>query len=145
MMEYKQMTAEHVAAVAEIEKLCFADPWSTNSITSELNNPLSLWLVALDGERVVGYVGSQTVLDGADMMNLAVLPQYRKQGVGQALVNELVDRLKQKGAICLALEVRQSNLPAISLYEKLGFVQVGLRPNYYRNPRENALILRKEW
>ena len=145
MMEYKQMNAEHVAAVAEIEKLCFADPWSINSITSELNNPLSLWLVALDGERVVGYVGSQTVLDGADMMNLAVLPQYRKQGVGQALVNELVDRLKQKGVICLALEVRQSNLPAISLYEKLGFVQVGLRPNYYRNPRENALILRKEW
>lgn len=145
MMEYKQMTAEHVDAVAEMEKLCFADPWSINSITSELNNPLSLWLVALDGECVVGYVGSQTVLDGADMMNLAVLPQYRKQGVGQALVNELVDRLKQKGAICLALEVRQSNLPAISLYEKLGFVQVGLRPNYYRNPRENALILRKEW
>ncbi len=144
-MEYVRMTAAHVPAIVEIEKLCFSDPWSVNSISGELNNPLSLWLVALDGDCVVGYVGSQTVLGGADMMNLAVLPQYRNQGVGMTLVNQLVMCLREKGAISLALEVRQSNLPAISLYEKLGFVQVGVRPNYYRNPKENALILRKEW
>lgn len=144
-MNYERMTALHTQAIAEIEKLCFSDPWSLNSICSELSNPLSLWLVALDGDRVVGYVGSQTVLDGADMMNLAVLPQYRKQGIGEALVTHLVQCLREKGAICLALEVRQSNEPAIRLYKKLGFAQVGVRPNYYRNPRENALILRKEW
>ena len=144
-MEYVLMAADHVSAVAEIEKICFSDPWSVNSVTSELHNPLSLWLVALDGDRVVGYVGSQTVLGGADMMNLAVVPEYRKQGIGEALVNHLVERLQEKGAISLCLEVRQSNIPAISLYEKLGFSQIGLRPNYYRNPKENALILRKEW
>lgn len=144
-MKYERMTASHTQAVAEIEKVCFSDPWSLNSINSELDNPLSLWLVALDGDRVAGYVGSQTVLGGSDMMNLAVLPEYRKQGIGERLVNELVEHLKENGACCLVLEVRQSNEPAISLYTKLGFQQVGLRPNYYRNPKENALILRKEW
>lgn len=144
-MDYVLMTAEHIAAIAEIEKICFSDPWSINSIASELENPLSLWLVALDDDCVVGYVGSQTVLGGADMMNLAVLPEYRKQSIGETLVRTLVERLRAKGAISLSLEVRQSNQPAICLYEKLGFTQVGIRPNYYRNPKENALILRKEW
>lgn len=144
-MDYVLMTAEHISAIAEIEKICFSDPWSINSIAGELENPLSLWLVALDDECVVGYVGSQTVLGGADMMNLAVLPEYRKQSIGETLVRTLVERLRAKGAISLSLEVRQSNQPAICLYEKLGFTQVGVRPNYYRNPKENALILRKEW
>ena len=126
-----------------MEKCCFSDHWSENSIASELNNPLSYWLVAeVDGE-VAGYVGSQSVLDAADMMNLAVSPKYRKQGIGQALVENLVQHLQQNNVIALLLEVRVSNAPAIALYEKLGFIQVGRRPNYYHNPREDALILRK--
>ena len=145
MIQIKQMTDAHVAQIAALEKLCFSDPWSENSVASELNNPLSLWLVALDGETVAGYVGSQSVLDGADMMNIAVHPDYRRQGVARELVTELTDALAEKGVKILALEVRQSNAPAIALYEQLGFQQVGLRPNYYRNPRENALIMRKEW
>ena len=145
MIQIKQMTDAHVAQIAALEKLCFSDPWSENSVASELNNPLSLWLVALDGETVAGYVGSQSVLDGADMMNIAVHPDYRRQGVARELVAELTDALAEKGVKILALEVRQSNAPAIALYEQLGFQQVGLRPNYYRNPRENALIMRKEW
>ena len=144
-MKYLLMDETHVADVAELEKVCFSDPWSEKSISSELCNPLSLWMVAVDEGKVVGYVGSQSVLGWSDMMNLAVLPQYRKQGIGEALVTHLVQCLREKGAICLALEVRQSNEPAIRLYKKLGFAQVGVRPNYYRNPRENALILRKEW
>ena len=145
MIQIKQMTDAHVAQIAALEKLCFSDPWSENSVASELNNPLSLWLVALDGETVAGYVGSQSVLDGADMMNIAVHPDYRRQGIARELVAELTDALAEKGVKILALEVRQSNAPAIALYEQLGFQQVGLRPNYYRNPRENALIMRKEW
>ena len=145
MIQIKQMTDAHVAQIAALEKLCFSDPWSENSVASELNNPLSLWLVALDGETVAGYVGSQSVLDGADMMNIAVHPDYRRQGIARELVAELTDALAEKGVKILALEVRQSNAPAIALYEQLGFRQVGLRPNYYRNPRENALIMRKEW
>lgn len=144
MIEIINMTAAHVAQIAEIEKLCFSDPWSENSVASELNNPLSLWLVALDGATVAGYVGSQSVLDGADMMNIAVHPDYRRQGIARELVTGLAGALTEKGVKSLALEVRQSNAPAIALYEQLGFQQVGLRPNYYRNPRENALIMRKE-
>lgn len=139
------MRQEHVAQVAELEKLCFADPWSENSVASELDNPLSLWLVAVDGERVAGYVGSQTVMEESDMMNVAVHPDYRKQGIATALIVGLVEELHKRGSRCLTLEVRASNETAISVYRKLDFQEVGRRKNYYRNPREDALILRKEW
>lgn len=144
-MEYVLMNESHVEAVAQIEKLCFSDPWSVNSIGSELKNPLSLWLVAQQDGKVAGYVGSQTVLGEADMMNLAIHPDFRRQGVAEQLVFRLIEQLRQQGSHILMLEVRVSNLPAIALYEKLGFVQVGRRPNYYTKPKEDALILRKEW
>jgi len=139
------MELSHVTHVAELEKLCFSDPWSERSIASELNNPLSFWLVAMEGDCVAGYVGSQTVLGETDMMNIAVHPDFRRQGVAEALINALVTELRKLGSRSLTLEVRASNEPARKLYEKLGFVQVGRRPNYYRNPREDACILRKEW
>jgi len=78
-------------------------------------------------------------------MNLAVQPEYRRQGIGEKLVSALIAALAQQNVHSLTLEVRVSNAPATSLYEKLGFVQVGRRPNYYKNPKEDALILRKEW
>jgi ribosomal-protein-alanine N-acetyltransferase len=139
------MTADHVAQVAQLEKLCFADPWSESSITSELNNPLSLWLVAEEDGCVLGYIGSQTVMGEADMMNVAVHPEYRRRGIAQALVNGLIDALRCNDVTSLTLEVRATNEPAKRMYEKLGFQQVGVRKNYYRHPREDALILRQEW
>lgn len=145
MIEYVQMTQAHIAQIAELERMCFSMPWSERSIESELNNPLSLWIVAVDGDKVTGYVGSQSVMGESDMMNVAVLPQYRRYGIGQELVCRLIDILRSKGNYCLTLEVRVTNEPAIRLYDKLGFTQVGRRPNYYSNPREDALILRKEW
>ena len=144
MIEIVTMTEAHVAQIAQIEKLCFSDPWSENSISSELNSRISLWLVALDGASVAGSIGSQSVLDEADMMNVAVHPDYRRQGIGEKLVLALAQALTEKGIRGLMLEVRESNVPAIALYEKLGFRQVGLRKNYYRAPKENALIMRKE-
>ena len=140
-----QMNESHVQQIAELEKICFNDPWSVNSITSELNNRLSLWLVAIEDEAVVGYVGSQTVIGETDMMNIAVHPAYRKKGIGTALINELIHELALRGSRSLMLEVRASNETAISVYMGLGFIEVGCRKNYYRNPREDALILRKEW
>ena len=145
MIHIVPMENHHVMQVAALEKQCFSDPWSENSVASELNNPLSLWLVAVDDGNVAGYVGSQTVMDETDMMNIAVDERYRRQGIAQMLVEVLVERLKKMDSRCLTLEVRISNAPAIALYEKLGFAQIGKRPNYYRNPKEDALILRKEW
>ena len=145
MIKLMKMTAAHVAQVADLEKLCFSDPWSERSIASELDNKLALWLVAVDGEHVVGYVGSQTVLPETDMMNVAVSPERRREGIAEALVDALVSDLKNIGSTSLTLEVRASNMPAIGLYEKMGFLEAGRRKNYYRNPREDALILRKEW
>ena len=142
MIELVRMNESHVAAVAELEKQNFPDPWPEIAVRSELTNKLSLWLVALEGSTVVGYVGSQTVLQEADMMNIAVAHTHRRRGIARVLVEELV---RQLDAYQLSLEVRASNAPAIALYESLGFKQVGLRKNYYRNPREDALILRKEW
>ena len=145
MIRIVKMEECHVPGVAALEKICFHDPWSEKSIASVLNNPLSCWLVAVQENAVVGYVGSQSVVDASDMMNVAVHPDHRRKGIAEALVLSLVEELKQKGSRCLTLEVRASNLPAIALYEKLGFSQIGRRKNYYRNPREDALILRKEW
>ena len=145
MMMITEMGERHVTQVAELEKLCFHDPWSEKSIAGELNNLLSLWVVAVEDDRVVGYVGSQTVCGESDMMNIAVHPDYRRRGIARSLVEYLVRELANRGSECLTLEVRSSNESAQALYEMLGFQQVGLRKNYYRNPREDALILRKRW
>ena len=145
MIQYVFLNESHVTPIAELEKLCFSDPWSENSVASELHNPLSLWLVALEGETLVGYVGSQTVMGETDMMNVAVHPDHRRQGIALALIRALIEALQARESHSLTLEVRVSNVPAIGLYESLGFQEAGRRRNYYRNPKEDALILRKEW
>ena len=145
MMTFTEMKAVHVPQVAELEKLCFADPWSEKSVASELNNIWALWIVAVEDDRVVGYIGSQSCGDETDVMNVAVHPDCRRRGIAESLIGVLVTELKNRGSRALMLEVRASNAPAIALYEKLGFYQVGCRKNYYRNPKEDALILRKGW
>ena len=143
--EITHMTAADVAEVAALEAVCFSNPWSEASVASELDNPLSLWLVARDAAGLLGYIGSQSVPDEADMMNLAVRPDARRQGVAQALLQALEAALRENGIRSLTLEVRAGNEPAIRLYTQAGFRQVGLRKNYYFHPKEDALILKKEW
>ena len=142
MIEIVRMNESHVSAVAELERQNFSEPWPEIAVRSELTNKLALWLVAVEDGVVAGYVGSQTVLQEADMMNIAVADTHRRRGIARLLVEELI---RQLDAYQLTLEVRASNAPAIALYEKLGFTQVGLRKNYYHKPKEDALILRKEW
>ena len=144
-MEIVRMNESHIEGIAALERRCFTDPWSSRSIASELSNPLALWLVAQEEGVVAGYIGSQSVLGEADMLNLAVAPEYRRRGLGTMLIGTLEGLLMQQGVSCLTLEVRVSNEAAIRLYEKLGFSQVGRRRNYYEKPREDAWILRKEW
>ena len=143
-MMIRQMQARDIPAVAELEIQIFSDPWSENSIRSSFDNKISCWLVAEIDGVVVGYIGSEAVLDSADMMNVAVSPDYRRQGIAEALVNGLSDALREKDIRFLMLEVRVSNMPAIALYEKLGFTVAGRRPRYYSNPREDAYVMRKE-
>ena len=145
MIELVQMSDDHILQVAALEAQRFSAPWSEKAILGELTNPLSYWLVALEEDKVVGYVGSQTVMGEADMMNLAVLPEYRRQGVARCLVKTLIEKLALQGVCSLTLEVRASNAAALSLYENLGFTKVGCRPRYYTKPIEDAWILRKEW
>lgn len=138
------MNESHVAQIAALEQLCFSDPWSENSVRGECENPLSFWLVALEDDQVVGYIGSQSVPPEADVMNLAVAPTYRRRGIGRSLMQALTEVLHSQGIESLFLEVRASNDPALALYGEFGFTEVGRRKKYYVNPTEDALILRKE-
>ena len=144
-MKYMRMTKEHAPLVAELEAACFNDPWSLQAFESEAENPLSLWIVAEEDGKVIGYIGSQSVLGQADIMNLAVSEDYRRKGIGRGLVLALVKELSKQDVTIALLEVRVSNTPAITLYESLGFSKVGCRKNYYFHPKEDAYIMRKEW
>ena len=145
MIQIVPMDQTHVEAVAALEKQCFADPWSLQSIAGELTNPLALWLVAVtDAGTVAGYAGSQFVLDEADVMNVAVSPAERRSGTGSQLMLALMRELAGRGIRILTLEVRTSNTAAVSMYDRLGFKQVGRRTRYYFHPVEDALILRAE-
>ena len=143
-MEIVRMSEAHVAEIAALERECFSLPWSEASIRSELRNELSLWLVAVEDCRMLGYVGSQTVLGESDMMNLAVRPDCRRRGIGRALVEALCEVLRVEKAVSLTLEVRASNEAAKALYAALGFTSVGCRPRYYSRPTEDAELFRKE-
>ena len=139
------MCAQHVAQIAALEREFFSVPWDEASVRGELDNPLALWLAAVDADgAVLGYVGSQTCFEDADILNVAVAPDAQRQGIGGALMQELERQLLPKGVERITLEVRASNVPAIRLYEGLGYTQVGLRKGYYEKPREDALILQKQ-
>ncbi|MBQ1410275.1 MAG: ribosomal protein S18-alanine N-acetyltransferase [Oscillospiraceae bacterium] len=139
------MQRRHIAAIAALEAASFSAPWDEASIRAELDNPLALWLVAEGADGgVLGYVGSQSCFEDADILNVCVAPEARRQGVAEALMRELELQLPAKGVEKITLEVRSSNTPAIRLYEKLGYAQMGVRRGYYEKPREDAWIMQKQ-
>ena len=140
------MTADHLDEVAELERICFSVPWSRNMLAEELDNMLSAFLVALDDfGRVVGYAGLQVVLDEGYITNIAVRPECRKQGIAGKLLQVFLDFAEANCLAFLTLEVRASNYDAIALYGTRGFRSVGRRKNYYEHPREDALIMTREF
>ncbi len=143
-MTIRSMLPADVPQIAALERLCFSDPWSEGSVAGELENALSLWLVAEEDGTVRGYIGSQSVPPDCDILNLAVAPDARRQGLGQQLLQALLDALHRRGIERVFLEVRPTNVPARALYAALGFEEIGRRKEYYVNPVEDALILRKE-
>ena len=145
-MDYQliPLAHEHLGQAAEIERLCFSDPWSEKMLAEHLANPCSLTLAAVDGVgRLLGYVGLLAVVDEGYITNVAVRPDCRRQGVASSLLQALEARGRARNLTFLTLEVRQSNAPARALYENQGYVQAGLRRNYYENPREDAVIMTK--
>ena len=136
------MNGDHLDEVAELERVCFPDPWSRNMLKEELENDLAAFLVALDGQgAVAGYAGLQVVLNEGYILNVAVRPDCRRQGVAGQLLQVFLDFAKGNQLAFLTLEVRASNYPAIALYGSRGFRGVGRRKNYYEHPKEDAVIM----
>ena len=143
-MEFVVVDVEerHIADIMQIEKECFSLPWNRRQLMNQLTDDWHIFIAACTREdKVLGYVGVDCVLDEGYISNVAVSPQYRKQGIADALLIELLHRAEERELAFLTLEVRESNLPAISLYSKHGFANVGVRKNYYAKPMENAILM----
>lgn len=141
--EIRRATPSDIAFIAKLEAETFSLPQSAESLSEMANGCAKILLVAtLDGEYA-GYIGAYTVCRESDIMTVAVLPAFRKKGVGRALVNALFDELNGESD-ALFLEVRASNTAAISLYTSLGFERIGVRKNYYKSPTEDAILYKKE-
>ena len=140
------MNADHLDELVELERICFSTPWSRNMLAEELDNACSAFLVAVDAnERVVGYAGLQVVLDEGYIANIAVFPEHRRKGVAGQLLQVFMNFAEANRLAFLTLEVRASNQAAIALYANRGFEEVGRRKNYYEHPREDAIIMTKEF
>lgn len=142
-MQYRIIDIEpkHVPQIKEIEKQCFSVPWTDDQLRAQLPDKMHVFIVAESGEKVLGYVGMMFVLDEGYISNVAVAPEYRRMGIADALISELLRRANELELSFVTLEVRESNAPARALYEKNGFSDVGLRKNYYNFPTENAILM----
>ena len=134
-------TEAHLSGAAAIEKACFADPWSANSLELLTREGIGVGFLCTDGDRVVAYGGMICAVDEGQITNIAVLPEYRRRGMGDALVRALLRYAKDEHLDTVTLEVRASNAAAIALYRRLGFREVGRRKAFYSKPTEDALIM----
>ncbi len=143
-MAVREMRIEDLDWVQGIENLSFASPWSRRSFLYELTeNKRAVYLVAELGGRIAGYIGMWVICDEGHITNLAVHPDFRRQGVGSRLLEELIVAAVARGVARMTLEVRVSNLGAQQLYANYGFETVGTRRRYYRDNNEDALIMWK--
>lgn len=141
MLKIREMEMDDLEKVAELEEELFQTPWTLNGLFSFFLRDDVKFLVALEDQKLAGYCGIVTVLDEGDIVKVAVAKKQQRQGIGQALVQELIRCVQEQGICTIHLEVRQSNEPAIALYKKLGFLEDGIRKDYYENPVENALLM----
>ena len=138
-MKIVPMTTEDAKALAELDKLSFAVPWSEKSFLEEANNQLARYFVAKDEEKIIGYGGIWLVSGEGNITNIAVHPEWRKKGIASKILEELIKSAESCEQIFL--EVRESNVAAIRLYEKHGFKNCGVRKNFYHSPVENGIIM----
>lgn len=142
-MEFRivDVSTEHIPQIEEIERECFSRPWTAEQLKSQMRDAQHEFIAAMDGGRVLGYVGLMYVLDEGYISNVAVHPEARRQGIGDALIDALAAKAAELELAFLTLEVRESNAPAIALYAKHGFHPVGKRKNYYDAPKEDAVLM----
>ena len=140
------MHPDHIPAIAKLERECFSRPWSEQMLAEELENQCAAFLTAVDetGE-VLGYAGLLVAADEGYITNVAVFPQYRRRGIAAKLLQVFCDFAAAHHLAFLTLEVRPSNAAAIALYESFGFTERGRRRNYYDLPKEDALILTRDF
>lgn len=134
----------HIKEIARLEELCFSEPWSEEGIL-EAYRCGTKFFVAETGDRLLGYIGIKAVVDEGYITNIAVFPRYRRKGVAKALLNKVFAFAKEKRLSFVSLEVRPSNTAAVALYQKTGFKEEGRRKDFYRLPREDALIMTKRF
>lgn len=139
----KLMDEYDLDGVLEVSSLSLKESWTKSSFAKELSNPLAKYIIAKDKDKVVGFAGVWIIVDEGHITNIAVHPNYRGQGIGIQLVNELINKSKELGCIALTLEVRESNSIAQNLYKKFGFSVDGVRKKYYEDNKEDALIMWK--
>lgn len=142
-MFVKKLSSDDVSDILRIDSECFTNPWSEDTVSSLLKNSNACVFGALEGDLLIGYVALEWVLDEGSLTNLAVLPEFRRNGVAESLLQELLAFAESNNLQFVTLEVRASNIPAMSLYRKLGFKEVGKRPRYYSSPVEDALLMTK--
>lgn len=141
-MTVRRATIEDAKEIFAIEMECFSVPWSLDSIETELlNEDNKLYYVVEDANGVVGYAGAWLVYDEGQITNIAISPSARRQGFGAKLTSALIEECFKRGMHEIFLEVRISNLSALSLYRQLGFTVKGMRKNYYSEPKEDAYIM----
>ena len=142
-MEFRivDVSAEHIPQIEEIERECFSRPWTAEQLSGQMRDTQHEFIAAVDDGRVLGYVGLMYVLDEGYISNVAVHPEARRQGIGDALIDALAAKAEELELAFLTLEVRESNAPAIALYAKHGFHPVGKRKNYYDAPKGDAVLM----
>ncbi len=145
MIIFEMLSEDNVSEVWELEKICFDDPWDIKAFTSELDNKISVYFAARDEEskKIVGYAGVWMMYDCANITNIAVAPEYRREGLGGKMLELLINVSRERKMETITLEVRASNSAAIALYEKYGFVKCGLRRRYYQG-NEDAVIMTRQ-
>lgn len=135
---------DYVEELVELERKCFKDPWSATMFSGDLQSEFTYYFGIFNKDgMLVGYAGMWVSVDVGEITNVAVHPDYRRQGIASLLINNLIDVCRINNLSSINLEVRENNCKAISLYNKLGFEKVGLRKNYYKNPTENAVLMTK--
>jgi ribosomal-protein-alanine N-acetyltransferase len=140
----RRMKEEDLPAVLSIEALCFSNPWSDSTFRGEIQNTsvsFPLVVVRRPGDEVVAYIIFWQIRDDVQVNNVAVHPNYRGLGLGETMMRYAIARVRVAGATFMTLEVRQSNIPAMTLYRKLGFEVMGMRKNYYTKPDEDACVM----